>query len=345
MATKVVPMEQARKVPSTKPKRRGSWRKIVPSRQSIWQCAPEWIVRGTEKLEVHFRSPANIRRRKAQSDPSMDPMQMMKSAMAYHKSEVCKAAGTLHLTKNEVLKIAKLFQMVREKSPTHTVQKRDLFAHFDIPPEQADVLWEVFDQDKSGNLDLDEIISGVSSLCKGNYIEKARFIFNLMDADGSKELDRAEMMQIVSWMSKTAYMVNSRTHEIHSQFATTATNKPKAGGGGRGRGRRQSISHGVTASAHDDSSPGIDAEFERRRASLVTRLFSQADADGGGTIDEEEFLKWVDTNDQAQTFIDQLARSARTVFMPQRGSQAQKMIDEDELSPLTKYYNRYFDNK
>eukprot|EP01091_Cochliopodium_minus_P018932 TRINITY_DN7806_c0_g1_i1.p1 TRINITY_DN7806_c0_g1~~TRINITY_DN7806_c0_g1_i1.p1 ORF type:complete len:214 (+),score=59.12 TRINITY_DN7806_c0_g1_i1:33-674(+) len=56
-----------------------------------------------------------------------------------------------------------------------------------------DDLFDLFDEDKSGTIDLKEFSSGVSLLCKGKPEEKVELTFNLWDENKDGVIDKQEM--------------------------------------------------------------------------------------------------------------------------------------------------------
>ncbi len=54
-------------------------------------------------------------------------------------------------------------------------------------------MFEIFDADGNGTVDLQEIIAGVTVLCGGTAEEKLRAFFDLIDLDGNNAIDLNEM--------------------------------------------------------------------------------------------------------------------------------------------------------
>ncbi|ESO98417.1 hypothetical protein LOTGIDRAFT_159226 [Lottia gigantea] len=57
--------------------------------------------------------------------------------------------------------------------------------------------FELFDNDKSGAIDLEELMRGLRLVIKGDYISKLKFLFDVYDADGNGSIDEAELRTVI----------------------------------------------------------------------------------------------------------------------------------------------------
>ena len=67
---------------------------------------------------------------------------------------------------------------------------------FNLDPESLNIIFDAFDLDHSGGLDLSEMIAGFSFICRGTLEEKLRFLFYQYDEDSSGFLETKEILPI-----------------------------------------------------------------------------------------------------------------------------------------------------
>ncbi|KAL8595540.1 hypothetical protein ACOMHN_000748 [Nucella lapillus] len=61
----------------------------------------------------------------------------------------------------------------------------------------ADRVFELFDDDNSGSIDLSELLQGMKTLTQGNPTEKLHFLFRIYDADNSGTISREELRTVL----------------------------------------------------------------------------------------------------------------------------------------------------
>ncbi|XP_052785817.1 NADPH oxidase 5-like isoform X2 [Mya arenaria] len=61
----------------------------------------------------------------------------------------------------------------------------------------AERFFELFDQDASGTIEMNELMDGLRMLTKGTPAQKLQFLFDVYDADGSGSIDRDELMEVL----------------------------------------------------------------------------------------------------------------------------------------------------
>ena len=82
------------------------------------------------------------------------------------------------------------------------------FFPFGDPSSFADYVFNVFDKDKSGEIDFKEFICALSVTSRGKMEDKLEWAFQLYDIDNDGEISYKEMLQIVDAIYK---MVSPKT--------------------------------------------------------------------------------------------------------------------------------------
>ncbi|XP_070178601.1 NADPH oxidase 5-like isoform X2 [Littorina saxatilis] len=78
----------------------------------------------------------------------------------------------------------------------------------------ADRLFELFDDDNSGTLDLNELLQGLQTLTKGTPTEKLQFLFRIYDADNSGTISREELGTVLrSCMEESSLVLSEENLE------------------------------------------------------------------------------------------------------------------------------------
>ena len=133
----------------------------------------------------------------------------LKDAAQYHREE---GGTSLHMTQIEISELYKLYDGIKARTGKSTISKADFGDIFHLDDEMAlKTLFNIFDKDQSGSIELRELISGLSFLCKGDLKEKIRFVFNLFDVDKSGELDKSEIQKMHDYMKSSV----QRIHLLH----------------------------------------------------------------------------------------------------------------------------------
>jgi len=88
------------------------------------------------------------------------------------------------------------------------------------------VLFSIFDEDKNGFVDYQELLSAVSVLCKGSRLDKVRSAFSLIDENGDGFISFDEMLKYLKGIFTLLYKTVSGTEQrvgVSSQGLAEAT--------------------------------------------------------------------------------------------------------------------------
>lgn len=148
-------------------------------------------------------------------------------------------------------------------------------------------MFDIFDKDHSDTIELRELISGLSFLCKGDLNEKMKFVFNLFDSDNNGYLDKEEVKAMHVYMKNSV----SRMHFLQSTLANS-NRKKKVNLG------RPPISTQKALRAQKSM-----AVMQKPVEYFVRDIFASADIDDDGSISFEEYKKWVQKSAKAKDFL------------------------------------------
>ena len=78
--------------------------------------------------------------------------------------------------------------------------------------ELSDHLFDVFDSDGNGEIDLNEFTVGLLSMVTGSKRDKVRSLFQLCDLDASGEIDHNEFYQLLRFLHVELPKVRDPAH-------------------------------------------------------------------------------------------------------------------------------------
>jgi Ca2+-binding EF-hand superfamily protein len=155
---------------------------------------------------------------------------------------------------------------------------------FNFDETSLDILYDAFDTDHSGTLELAEMISGLSFLCRGSVEEKLRFLFTVYDADSSGFLEHSELLPM--FQKLTDQLVSLETASKRRNNEIGKGNSTDEGNVMRGASKVKELSD----------------EFKQL-----------SDLDGDGKISYEEFEEYMSNNEMCKKFLQIMTETGNTL--------------------------------
>lgn len=203
-----------------------------------------------------------------------------REASAYHKGQ---GGHSLHFTKLKVAELVVKYKEFQELDPANAnagLSKAVLQKVLgDIDEKTIDILFTAFDRDKSGSVDVKELISGLSFLCRGSLEEKFTFLFETFDKDKNGTLDRKEVGLMLEEL-------NLSLKQIHKTSTVTSNTEQAAAG---------STDH-----------------FQHTSVAVET-VFKKADTDGSGALDCAEFTNFMTTDSSAKAICGSIEAACNDI--------------------------------
>jgi len=152
----------------------------------------------------------------------------------------------------------------------------------EVKKDVLEVLWRVFDSDKSGRVDFRELLLGAAIVMKGNIDQKARALFNLHDANGDGTLTKEELQKSIKRTMKAGRkIIRASMKQLEQDL-------------GKAHAYR-------TEKVSDEMSKDYFVKI------IVEKIFAEADADRSGTVSLEEFVAFAKKNPDTLKSLFQIA--------------------------------------
>lgn len=156
---------------------------------------------------------------------------------------------------------------------------------------QNDQVWEMFDLDKDGSINFEELIIGLAMHSAADPRSRAEFYFGIFDRKGKGYLDRAEVMHLLQMQWKCAIgamrggLVNTLLH--HPELAIIE------------EAEIRKIGDAIESRIRELDVP----------SSLADVVFSTADTDKSGTISKQEYIMFI-SDSAAQSSLQEAIRAS-----------------------------------
>lgn len=161
-------------------------------------------------------------------------------------------------------------------------------------------IFKFFDQNDDNMIDFEELVRGLSILCKGTQEEKMKFAFMGYDLDGSGYITRDELRQMFRAYFHLSIelvrdVVKAKEEEIMANFDETdckpvsaVFNVPIPSDMGPNDQDSEADQQGSAGKMW----PVMESMSQDAIEQMVNNAFENADKDKDGRIDYEEFKKW-----------------------------------------------------
>lgn len=177
-------------------------------------------------------------------------------------------------------------------SGTEPLDRKQFQNLFSFDEESLDILFEAFDIDHSGTLELSEMISGLSFMCRGTNEEKLRFLFDNCDADHSGFLDHKEVVEMF--------------HRLTQQCCSLEAAAKRRGDTLQGKTQ-------ATLDMKAKENEPKEVHIERMKShyvDLAKEFEKMGDLDGDGQVSYEEFELYMLNNALCVRFLDVIGQTA-----------------------------------
>ncbi|XP_055351752.1 ubiquitin carboxyl-terminal hydrolase 32-like isoform X2 [Paramacrobiotus metropolitanus] len=110
-------------------------------------------------------------------------------------------AGVTHLEEKDIFELERFYESTRNLRSNHGRYDVSLFASLVSPPLSSGIvvnLFQAFDENGDGHLDLKEIVCGVSACCRGPAAEQQKFCYKVFDIRRKRQLSLDEIVKMLS---------------------------------------------------------------------------------------------------------------------------------------------------
>ena len=188
--------------------------------------------------------------------------------------------------------MAQKFATLNNGNGTGELDRKQFQHLFQFDEESLDILFEAFDIDHSGTLELSEMISGLSFMCRGTTEEKLKFLFDNCDSDHSGFLDNKEVLQMFDKLTKQCCSLEAAA---------------------RRRGDTIQAKGPTTLDMKEKDVEAKEVHIERMKShyvDLAKEFEKKGDLDGDGQVSYEEFELYMMNNELCKRFLDVMGSTA-----------------------------------
>jgi Ca2+-binding EF-hand superfamily protein len=182
----------------------------------------------------------------------------------------------------EIALLQMTWQDLADRSNGRGVDKDTFLQYFPLNGLLGERLFVQFDTKKTGYIDFDEFIIGLSIVCRGSNDDKIHFVFNMYDISHDNTVSKQELTTLLNHIPKSVL------YEQYAEGYESATSD---------------IADNESASRRDDDLDEVDQYTNHY---LVERAFDECDIDHTGRLTYEEFKMWVERNPAVMDYIDNI---------------------------------------
>eukprot|EP00005_Dracoamoeba_jomungandri_P005160 CAMPEP_0174261336 /NCGR_PEP_ID=MMETSP0439-20130205/11370_1 /TAXON_ID=0 /ORGANISM="Stereomyxa ramosa, Strain Chinc5" /LENGTH=204 /DNA_ID=CAMNT_0015345793 /DNA_START=27 /DNA_END=641 /DNA_ORIENTATION=- len=203
----------------------------------------------------------------------------MGNDLGIKKREVKQWKEQYKIPKDKVKLTLKAFRNQKGRDGTISREKfiEVMTEHGAADEEFANAIFESFDTDCSGAIDIEEYMALMGVTFGGSVEEKLEASFNLFDKDGNGELDETEVEEMLL-MATRAVVRKQFNASKHTQTNKVATGQTQV---------------------------DIPDQLKEKIKAIVATIFEKVDTDGNGSISKEEFQEGFTQHPEICAFFKQ----------------------------------------
>ena len=232
-------------------------------------------------------------------------------------------------TASEMAALSRIFRDLARRSPKATVDPEHFDEYVCFPGLHGEQVFRAFDTKKTGNLDLDEFVSGLARSARGTKMEKVRFLFEIYDLKGDGYVWKSELQRLINHVPRSALHHGEkspprgvRDHRFMSPSSgtTDADDEPKvasASVNGVAPHRLHKAASTLTPPkpevedrTPEDQQPRL--HFEDTNDDMVEEAFEKCDLNKDGKLSFEQFQLWIDSTPEVLEFVVEVFERAMT---------------------------------
>ena len=173
------------------------------------------------------------------------------------------------------------WENLAERSNGKGIDKETFLQYFPLNGLLGERLFVQFDTKKTGYVDFDDFIIGLSTVCRGSKDDKIRFVFNMYDVSHDNTVSKQDLTTLLNHIPK---------HVLQDHY---------------GHDEKSSVSSEAMSnvSKRDDDLEEVD---QYTNHDIVERAFEECDMNHVGRLSFEEFKMWVERNPAVMEYIESM---------------------------------------
>lgn len=188
---------------------------------------------------------------------------------------------------NEEIRLLQLTWLdLADRSNGKGIDKDTFLQYFPLNGLLGERLFVQFDTKKTGFIDFDDFIIGLSRVCRGTQDDKIHFIFDMYDIAHDNSVSKEELTTLLNHIPKNVLQEHfySDQHDGYESASSTGDG-----------------SHAKQHRADD-----LDEVDMYTNHDLVERAFEECDINHTGRLSYEEFKMWVEKNPAVMEYIESI---------------------------------------
>lgn len=185
----------------------------------------------------------------------------------------------------EIALLQMTWQDLADRSSGKGIDKDTFLQYFPLNGLLGERLFVQFDNKKTGYIDFDEFIIGLSTVCRGSKDDKIHFVFNMYDVSHDNTVSKQELTTLLNHIPKAV---------LHDSYTPSHYDA--------GYDSSSSVANEETTSREDE----LEEVDQYTNHDLVEKAFEECDLNHTGRLTYEEFKMWVERNPSVMDYIESI---------------------------------------